>query len=187
MEKTYRVAEDSLLLLSHAKKLVEGLALDMGTGSGLISIEIALKPEVSRVVSLDINPNSLTDARRNAKREGVLNKIDFLIGDLFRALYNCKFDWIVFNPPYLPSEGKMDELSWTGGKKGVETIRNFLFEAVNYLDEKGGMIIVFSSLSHFKFEDFHSLYSITLLEELSIFFEKLYCVLLRPQPFFNPK
>ena len=48
-----------MLLLRHVEELVEGLVLDMGTGSGIQAVAAASKPEVSRVVAVDIDTDAI--------------------------------------------------------------------------------------------------------------------------------
>jgi HemK-related putative methylase len=115
MAGVYKPAEDTLLLLRHAERLVEGDVLEMGTGSGYIAIELSHIPRVRRVVGVDIDPDAVKFARNNALEAGVSDNVSFSESDLFKSLGDSRFDWILFNPPYLPSEGAIDELSWGGG------------------------------------------------------------------------
>ena len=56
-----------------------------------------------------------------------------------------KFDWVLFNPPYVPSSGEIDEISWSGGADGYEIIENFLNEAYKYLKRNGQILLIYSS------------------------------------------
>jgi len=107
VDEFYRPAEDTSLLLGHVVRLIEGSALDMGTGSGILAVEAALKPEVTSVLAVDVNPSAIDEAKRRAAENGVSSKISFKVGDLFEGIKG-RFDWIIFNPPYLPGEGVND-------------------------------------------------------------------------------
>jgi release factor glutamine methyltransferase len=176
--EVYRPAEDSYLLAKYVEKLVHGRVLDMGTGSGIQAVTAARKTEVNHVTAVDLNPNALNAAKKMALEEGVSEKIEFLLSDLYENV-SCCFDWILFNTPYLPSEGDVDELSWAGGPKGSEMIKRFLNESCSFLSEEGSILMIYSSLSSMEKEDFDG-YEYTILEEKSLFFEKLYCVRLNP-------
>lgn len=169
-----------MMLLRHVVDRVEGLVLDMGTGSGVQAIAAASKPEVFRVVAVDVNPDAVEVARRNAVEAGVLDKIDFQVGDLFEGFGDVRFDWVLFNPPYLPSEGKADEASWSGGLDGCEVIMRFLCEALGHLKPDGGILLVYSSLTDLDIAWVEKSYRVEVLEELPLFYERLFCVLLRP-------
>jgi release factor glutamine methyltransferase len=170
MKFVYKPREDSFLLAKFVQKLVKGKVLDMGTGSGIQAVTAALKPEVSKVFAIDINPYALESTKNRAIQEGVQKKIKLIHSDLFENV-SGKFDWIIFNPPYLPSEGKIDELSWVGGEKGSEIIERFLESAWNFLNLNGSILLICSSLSNLNLNQFK--YEIKILEEKKLFFEKL--------------
>ena len=183
MAGVYKPAEDTLLLLRHAERLVEGDVLEMGTGSGYIAIELSRLPRVRRVVGVDIDPKAVGMARNNALDAGVSDAVRFLESDLFQNLGDSRFDWILFNPPYLPSEGAIDELSWAGGGKGGELLMRFLSEAPPHLSPGGGILAIVSSQTNFDYEKAERRYKIEVLEEVSLFFETLSCVLFVPSAF----
>jgi release factor glutamine methyltransferase len=74
--------------------------LDLGTGSGAIGVALAWELPHAHVVATDISPGALDVARRNARRNGVEQRMTFLMGHLFTPL-SGKFDIIVSNPPYI--------------------------------------------------------------------------------------
>jgi release factor glutamine methyltransferase len=180
MAGVYKPAEDSVLLLRQAKAMVHGSVLDMGTGSGVLAIAVAQKPEVNKVVAVDIDPDAIVLSRRRAEESGVSDRIEFRIGDLFDGMDRERFDFILFNPPYLPSEEPIDEASWSGGEGGGEVIRRFLDAAEGHLNPGGAIIMVLSSQTGLDFEEVEDKFSVTVLEELPLFFERLNCLLLRP-------
>jgi len=178
MEEVYKPGEDSYLLQRWVEKLVTGSVLDMGTGSGIQAVTAASKKEVTHVLAVDINPAALIAAEKRAHINNVQAKIDFLHSDLFENVKGM-YDWILFNTPYLPSEGDADEASWAGGETGGEIIRRFLGEAPGFLEDGGSVLMIYSSLSGLTDADFNN-YCFTLLEEIGLFFEKIYCVKLSP-------
>ena len=178
MVDVYRPGEDSYLLARHVRRLVHGEVLDMGTGSGVQAVEAAVRPEVSRVVAVDVSPAAVEAAKRRAESGGVEEKIEFIRSDLFENVEGV-FDWIVFNPPYLPSEVDADEASWAGGETGAETVRRFLHDARSHLEKSGSILMVYSDHSGLDEGDFRG-YVVEKLDELSLFFETLFCVALNP-------
>ena len=85
--------------------------LDIGTGSGAITISLAKYIEKSKLTSFDISDIPLEVGKKNAISNGVDHKIEFIKSDLFSAIKNkdIKFDIIVSNPPYIPKRD-MDTL-----------------------------------------------------------------------------
>lgn len=75
--------------------------LDLGTGSGVIGITLALERPLAQVTAVDISPAALAVAQANAERLGARN-IRFLLSDWYEALDpGEKFDLLVSNPPYI--------------------------------------------------------------------------------------
>lgn len=176
--EVYHPAEDSYLLAKYVEKLVYGKVLDMGTGSGIQAVTAAKKETVKHVTAVDLNPAALKYAQKRSKEENIINKMDFLLSDLYENV-SCCYNWIIFNTPYLPSEGEIDEISWAGGPTGSETIIRFLKNSVKFLEPDGSILMLYSSLSNISNDDFKGFERI-LLEEKPLFFEKLYCVRLNP-------
>jgi release factor glutamine methyltransferase len=180
MARVYGPAEDSMLLLRNAEGRIRGSVLDMGTGRGVLAIAAASEPRVTRVVAVDIDPEAVALARGRAEEQGVSERIEFRVGDLFEGLEAEEFDWILFNPPYLPSEGVADEASWSGGESGKEAIERFLGDAISYLKPSGAILIVYSSQTGLDLKAVERDYAVEVLEKLPLFFEVLFCLMLRP-------
>jgi len=145
----YEPAEDTFLIAKHLK--VDGFILDVGTGCGILSVLAASKAK--HIVAVDINPYAARCAKINAEVNGVSDKIDIFIGDLFNPIHeNLTFDTILFNAPYLPDEKRKEsksliEYAWSGGKDGREVIDRFIQQAPKYLKPYGRILLVQSSLS----------------------------------------
>lgn len=169
-----------MLLLRNAEGRIRGSVLDMGTGRGVLAIAAASEPRVTRVVAVDIDPEAVALARGRAEEQGVSERIEFRVGDLFEGLEAEEFDWILFNPPYLPSEGVADEASWSGGESGKEAIERFLGDAISYLKPSGAILIVYSSQTGLDLKAVERDYAVEVLEKLPLFFEVLFCLMLRP-------
>ncbi|MGB6063367.1 MAG: peptide chain release factor N(5)-glutamine methyltransferase [Desulfomonilaceae bacterium] len=129
--------------------------LEIGTGSGAISIAIALENRLSRIVATDIDFRALEAARFNAINLGAAASIDLLAADLFAAIRpESKFDVVCCNPPYIPSDviPTLDpEINFEprkaldGGPDGLSVIRRLVSQAGNYLTENGALIIEIGS------------------------------------------
>jgi release factor glutamine methyltransferase len=88
---------ESVLALHPAPKRI----LDIGTGSGILAITLALGLPNAIVTATDISAEALAVARQNAAALGAIDRIRFVESDLFAALANERFDCIVANPPYV--------------------------------------------------------------------------------------
>ncbi|CAN5587401.1 peptide chain release factor N(5)-glutamine methyltransferase [soil metagenome] len=76
---------------------------DIGTGSGAIAVTIAHHLPQAQVTALDLSPEALAVARRNAEAHHVADRMDFLHSDLLAAVAGQTFDAILSNPPYIPT------------------------------------------------------------------------------------
>jgi release factor glutamine methyltransferase len=148
--EVYEPAEDSFLFAENLQVKKNTRVLDMGTGSGILGI-IATK-QASEVFTVDVNPYAIRCAKQNAKRNCVDGKMSFLQGDLFAPLAETvKFDVILFNSPYLPSETGEDSSwlgrAWAGGTTGRKVIDRFILETPYHLEKNGEILLMQSTLA----------------------------------------
>ena len=144
------IPSDDTFLLAENLEIKEGMSvLEIGTGSGLVSMYASLLTD--DVTATDINYNALELAEKNFK----LNKIDTVkleFGDMFEPVKDKKFDVILFNTPYLPTDSDDiidDDLNYAfdGGLNGRKVIDRFINEVSNHLNDKGIVQMIQSSLS----------------------------------------
>ena len=148
-EEVYPPAEDSWLLEECIVRedLRGKKCLDMGCGSGIQSVSL-LRAGAEKVFAVDVNSNALEATKLRAQKLGhSAGAIIFLRSDLFSSLAPLeKFDFIAFNPPYVPSE----EIKWRdtdGGKKGAEVIEKFVEKVGGRLNKGGVLLLLLSSLN----------------------------------------
>ncbi|MCS7124218.1 MAG: class I SAM-dependent methyltransferase [Candidatus Bathyarchaeota archaeon] len=149
--EVYEPAEDSFLFAENLTVHSGEYVLDMGTGCGILGIIASEK--ASRVVAVDINPFAVRCAKENAKLNGVSDKMFFIQGDLFTPLKaEEKFDLILFNAPYLPSEpsevGTWIDLAWSGGADGRAVIDRFLRNFPEHLKANGRVLLEQSTITN---------------------------------------
>ena len=150
-ENVYEPAEDTFLIAEKMKINKNDKVLDMGTGCGILAI-IAAKI-AAKIIAVDINPYAIESAKKNAEMNSIIGEIDFRKGDLFKPIKeNERFNLILFNSPYLPSEPDKENSwinkAWSGGKDGRQIIDQFIKDAPDYLLPKGRILLVQSSLSN---------------------------------------
>jgi release factor glutamine methyltransferase len=77
------------------------LILDVGTGSGILAVTLALEIPRAQLVATDLSPGALAVADGNARRHRVRSRVHLLGLDLTAGLDLSRFDLVVSNPPYV--------------------------------------------------------------------------------------
>lgn len=124
--------------------------LEIGTGSGAISVALASELKNASITATDFSPNALAVAEKNAVNNKVGDKISFVCGDMFESVEG-KFDIIVSNPPYI-SECEFGLLApevreyeprraLVAGPEGTEFHRKLVRDGERFL-EKGGRLVM---------------------------------------------
>jgi len=124
--------------------------VDLGTGSGIVAISLALEFPLAEVVAVDLSPGALAVARNNAGRLGA--SVDFRAGSWFAPLAGERFDLIVSNPPYiaagdphlalngLPFEPQLALTDQEAGGNGLACIREIVAAAPAHLAAAGWLL-----------------------------------------------
>lgn len=148
-DNVYVPAEDSYLLADNLE-IEHGMSvLEIGTGSGIVAMYASRLTD--NITVTDVNFDACELARKNFQANNIEN-IEILFGNLFEPLENRKFDVILFNTPYLPTEeGEVidDTLNYAfdGGLNGRKVIDLFLNELKSHLNDGGIVQMIQSSLS----------------------------------------
>ena len=162
MSLTFRVGPQVLIPRQDTEVLVEKvweflepwpepLVLDLGTGSGVIAISLAYYLPKVHLIATDLSAAALQIARENARRHGVLERIEFLKGDRLAPLEpGLKFTALVANPPYLtkaemaalvPEVKKEPSMALYGGVDGLFFYRYLAKVGKNYLQPEGKLFV----------------------------------------------
>ena len=157
----FRVTADVLSPRSETEMLVEYVLsqtkpdqscriLDLGTGSGAISISILKSRENFEAVAVDLSDAALGVAGENAAMHDVDKRIEFLQGSWFEPVKG-KFDFIISNPPYITDQamsalspevsGYDPHLALSGGQDGLTAYHSIAEHGLRYLKPDGKLCL----------------------------------------------
>jgi release factor glutamine methyltransferase len=143
--RTFRVDPRALIPRPETEHLVEEAlretrfprrVLDLGCGSGILAVSLALECPAARLVAVDSSVAALALSSENSRRHGVLDRVALLCSDWVTALSGIRFDLAVANPPYvstreretLPENVRLFEphSALFAGDEGLAEIRELL-------------------------------------------------------------
>ncbi|MHA1185633.1 MAG: HemK2/MTQ2 family protein methyltransferase [Candidatus Heimdallarchaeota archaeon] len=146
----YDPAEDSFLLVENVVIPDNSRVLEIGPGSGYVSLFLAKKYSQAEYFCIDINPIATITTKKNAQ----VNKLSLhvICANLFSTLkISSDFDVILFNSPYLPvSEEGLLSKAWSGGTGGMDIVSKYLESLDNYLSKDSSSYLVVSSKTDLK-------------------------------------
>jgi release factor glutamine methyltransferase len=122
--------------------------LEIGTGSGAVSVALAKELPSAFIVATDLSEEALSIAKKNAAQNGVRERIRFLKGDLFNPLAKgSRFELIITNPPYIPQDhfpylapevrDFEPRIALDGGNDGLTFFRQALPRVGEFLNSEG--------------------------------------------------
>ena len=123
--------------------------LDLGSGSGAVTLAIARLRPAAAVLGVDVSPAAVALARRNAERLQIANA-EFIESDWFAQVPPGAFDLILANPPYVADADphlKQDDLRFEpplalrGGADGLTAIRTIVAGARDFLRDAGTLAV----------------------------------------------
>lgn len=174
---------DTEILVERALNLIKNTKnpkiVDIGCGSGAISITLAKERDDAIVFALDIEDIPLEVTKQNAILNGVEERVSIIRSNLLSALgekYFNSIDLIVSNPPYIKEDEiqtLMEEVrdyepitALSGGEDGLYFYREITLQSRKYL-KSGGFIAY--EIGHNQGEDVKSILLQNSFDEVNIF------------------
>lgn len=126
--------------------------LDLGTGSGAISIALSKElKKKSKITAVDMSSEALEVALSNAIKHGVETQIEFLESNWYDDIPVKKYDYIISNPPYISKDKKErvaeetalfePDLALYSENNGLESYEKIIFSSSHYLQEDGKLVL----------------------------------------------
>jgi release factor glutamine methyltransferase len=143
---------ESELLVEVVLKNIEGRTgavsvVDLGAGSGALTLAIATEAPQSHVIAVEKDPKAIEWLRKNVAR--ISEDVRILESDVAEALDRVKCDVVIANPPYIPNSQKLPQdvaehepaVALFGGSDGMDLPRRFIDAAARLL-KSGGFLAI---------------------------------------------
>ncbi|MEN8139766.1 MAG: peptide chain release factor N(5)-glutamine methyltransferase [Thermodesulfobacteriota bacterium] len=145
--ETEILVEEVLAHIPHPLEF-SGLILDLGTGSGILPVTLALELPQARFCAVDLSAAALKVAQQNCQGHGVAARVDLVQSRWQSGLRKAPlFDMIVSNPPYVDPDTYKDlqadvvdfepQLALDGGERGRAVMASFCPGITSYLRPGG--------------------------------------------------
>lgn len=129
--ETELLIDNALEILKNKKQTVN--VLEIGTGSGIISVMLALLVKDIKIIAVDINEKALELAKQNAIKHNVEENIEFRLSNLYENVAKTNIDLVISNPPYIADDYELPKnVSYEpsnalfGGNIGDELIKDII-------------------------------------------------------------
>lgn len=140
----YRVAIDPILLAAAVPALGGARVLDLGCGIGTAALCVAKRVEGIEVTGIDIQPDLVALARRNAAENGLAARAAFEVGDVL-ALAEEAYHHVCANPPYLEA-GKSslspNPIKAIANVEGAAKLGDWVRAAISAVREGGSVTFI---------------------------------------------
>jgi release factor glutamine methyltransferase len=141
--ETEHLVEAALALTPRPSRI-----LDVGTGSGILAITLALELSHATVTATDISAPALAVAQQNARSLGA-DHVRFVASNLFAKLDDARFDCIVSNPPYVATSEALEPqvrdyepaTALYAGEDGLAIYRRLIPQSFASLEPRGYLLL----------------------------------------------
>ena len=138
-----KVGTDGVLLGAWCRVDGARKALDIGTGSGLIALMMAQRNESLEVLGIDIDEDSVEQAKENAIRSPFAQRLRFQQVDVGEMEGRHEFDVVVSNPPFYTADTISPQME-RGAARNVKSLpfKLLMEKAVELMKEDGRFCVV---------------------------------------------
>jgi len=91
-----------------SEKIITKNVLDIGTGTGLLSLIYAQKNLLAEIDAMEIDQDAYAQAKENAAASSFAERINIIHDDVKRFTFSEKYDCIISNPPFYEKEISSD-------------------------------------------------------------------------------
>ncbi len=138
-----KVGTDAMLLGSFIEANQKGNCLEIGTGTGVISLMIVQRSPEIKITALDIDFESIEEANQNFTNSPWKDRVEGVLCDFLEYSTSERFDLIVSNPPYFEN-GLLNESKRKASSRHEASLPliNLFQKSKELLTEKGEFVLI---------------------------------------------
>jgi tRNA1Val (adenine37-N6)-methyltransferase len=165
-----KVGTDAMLLGSFIEPNQKGNCLEIGTGTGVISLMIAQRSSELKITALDIDSESIEEANQNFNNSPWKDRVEGVLGDFLEYSTSQKYDLIVSNPPYFEN-GLLNESKRKASSRHEASLPliDLFQKSCFHLTEKGMFVLILPSQSASKWTDKALEMNLNCFKEITVF------------------
>ena len=166
-KEVFRVGTDGVLLGALASVVNANSALEIGVGSGLISLMLAQRNSKIQIDGIDVNPKAVELTQQNFKESPFSERLHVFLSDFNEWKPEVKYDLIFSNPPYFEiNDSEKDVLA---RQQKELSFSQLISNASNLLSKKGLFSVIIPAESSSEFENLAFENELHLNRKISIF------------------
>jgi tRNA1Val (adenine37-N6)-methyltransferase len=166
-KNVFRVGTDGVLLGALCKVENAQKILEVGTGTGLISLMLAQRNANAEITALDLNEDAVKLAQENFKNSPFSKRLQFFHQDFKTFESQKEYDFVVCNPPFFEENNSVKDIL---ARQQVElTFRNLIEKASKILSSEGIFSVIIPSESAQEFENLAQDFDLHLVRKINIF------------------
>ena len=166
-ENVFRVGTDGVLLGALCQVENVQKILEVGTGTGLISLMLAQRNPNAEITALDLNEDAVKLAQENFKNSPFSERLQVFHQDFKTFTSQKEYDFVVCNPPFFEENNSVKDIL---ARQQVElTFRNLIEKASKILSSEGIFSVIIPSESAQEFENLAEDFDLYLVRKVNIF------------------
>ena len=166
-ENVFRVGTDGVLLGALCQVENAQRILEVGTGTGLISLMLAQRNANAEITALDLNEDAVKLAQENFKNALFSERLNVFHQDFKTFESQKEYDFVVCNPPFFEENNSVKDIL---ARQQVElTFRNLIEKASKILSSEGIFSVIIPSESAQEFENLAEDFDLYLVRKVNIF------------------
>ena len=142
---THKVGTDAMLLGAYIDASKQSLGLDIGAGTGVLSLMLAQRNPSIQITCIEIDEKSSDECTKNVNNSLWFNRIETIHADFTQYDFQQNFDLIFTNPPYYLTDNSSNESNERTKHITPESLLSWLNKIANLLTTKGQFWVIWPS------------------------------------------